>query len=133
MNESLKPSEITSSPHQHPNPGQHVRTEHVQGRPGDQAGSLHPGGCRASEQGPAAAGRQTPRSHDRRPRADGQVRPGAADHDGAERRRRQEQGLCLQPQAEETPQQGHSGHQEVRGNDGLFCKLFMFVPNKLVE
>merc|ERR1712035_250501 len=85
----------------------------IQGRPGDQAGALHPGGRRAYGQRPAEDGRQTPRTHDGGSRADGEVRRGAADHDGAERRGRQGQSLRLHPQAEETPQQGHSGDQET--------------------
>lgn len=102
-----------SLPQQHPDPGQHVWALHVQRRRADQAGPVRSGGRGASGRGPAEAGQQAPRPHDGGPGADGQVQPGAPDHDGAERRRRQDQSLRLHPQAEETPQQGHAGDQEV--------------------
>lgn len=98
---------------QHSDPGQRGGSVPVQGQPGDQAGSVHPGDHGASGERAAAAGGQAEHPRHRGPGADGQILPGAADHDGAERRRREGPNVCLQPQAEETSPEGHPGVQQV--------------------
>lgn len=100
---------------QHPDLWQHVWADRIQGWPADQAGPLHPGESRASGHRPAEAEQQALCPHERGPGADGDVQPGAPDHDGAERWRRQDEALCLHTQAEETPAQGHTRDQKVRG------------------